>query len=107
MTPPDNSKLPEAPKTPRAGRDYHCATHGWWDASRESGCPTCVWHMRCELRDRRSAYDAKARECEELRKDAERYRWIKGAEPDVVERLAWNADDFDAAIDAYRSEGGK
>ena len=55
----------------------------------------------------RSAYDAKAREIGGLRKDAERYRWIKSAPSDVLERLAWTADDFDAAVDAARSEGSK
>jgi hypothetical protein len=27
---------------------YSCPTHGWWDASRESGCPGCVAEMRGE-----------------------------------------------------------
>ena len=30
---------------------YHCATHGWWNAAQESGCPECVVFLRRENRE--------------------------------------------------------
>lgn len=35
----------------RGVMDYHCATHGWWNAARESGCPECVVFLRRENRE--------------------------------------------------------
>src|SRR3990167_5501124 len=37
--------------------DLHCATHGWWDTSKENGCPTCVREMRGEIADLKAIRD--------------------------------------------------
>ena len=48
---------------------YHCAEHGWWDAKRESGCPSCVVDARRKIA-------LLERRCAELEKDATTFRLI-------------------------------
>lgn len=34
--------------------NYHCPTHGVWNAVKESGCPNCIKEMRHELKTDRA-----------------------------------------------------
>ena len=80
-----------------------CACHP--DDNPPVPCPQKFAYSECM----RAALDAKAKECEEMRKDAERYRhWRKHTAiivPSVTEEVIDNG--LDAAIDAARKEGGK
>ena len=49
---------------------YHCDEHGWWDAKRESGCPSCVVDARLKIA-------LLERRCAKLEKDAARYKWVR------------------------------
>lgn len=103
----------KTPLSQRSATEYHCHTHGWWDAARESGCPTCVVELRREL-------SAARRDAERFpRFYVERFEWAMNkmgfdkADPHVMGEL-WcsiyqEAKAYLAALDSARNpaKGGQ
>ena len=77
--------MSEQSKTPpRKDHPYYCATHGWWSAVKESGCPECVRWQRSRIRQLEAELaaltaqdNAKAR----LQAICEIYNGMEGFEP--------------------------
>lgn len=96
------------PRPPASDHPYHCPTHGWWSAVKESGCPNCIVEARERIRklerelaeakklssQRSDGWDKtlghlaeKDAEIARLREDADRYKKIK-THPDHQFRIS-------------------
>lgn len=79
---------------PASDHPYHCATHGWWSAIKESGCPACVRESRSRIRSLESELATAQQETREMTQAAQaeavmadQERKLRAAAEQEVQRL--------------------